>query len=39
LHTQAFDNFCTSIGFDVKHYVAHVHNQNGPAESFISAFN
>ena len=29
--SQAFDSFCTSIGIDVEHPVAHVHTQNGLA--------
>ena len=33
--SQALDSFCTSIGIDVEHPVAHVHTQNGLAESFI----
>jgi hypothetical protein len=34
--SQAFDTFYTSIGIDVKHPIAHVHTQNGLAESFIN---
>ena len=33
--TYAFDSFCTFIKIDVEHPVAHVHTQNGLAESFI----
>ena len=32
---QAFNSFYTFIGIDVEHPVAHVHTQNGLAESFI----
>jgi hypothetical protein len=32
--SQAFDNFCTFIGIDIKHHVAHIHIQNGLAKSF-----
>jgi hypothetical protein len=27
--SQAFDTFCTSIGINVKHPIAHLHTQNG----------
>ena len=30
-----FLDYCISIGIDVQHPVAHVHSQNGLAESFI----
>jgi len=33
--SQAFDNYCMSIGISVEHPVAHVHTQNGLAESLI----
>jgi len=33
--SQAFDTFGTSIGIDFEHPIAHVHTQNGLAESFI----
>jgi hypothetical protein len=33
--SQAFDNYCMSIGIDVEYPVAHTHTQNGLAESFI----
>ena len=33
--SQTFNNFCMSIGINVEHYVAHVHTQNGLAESLI----
>ena len=33
--SQAFDDYCMSIGIKVEHPVAHVHTQNGLAESFI----
>ena len=33
--SQAFLDYCMSIGIDVQHPVAHVHSQNGLAESFI----
>ena len=33
--SQTFLNYCMSIGIDVQHPVAHVHSQNGLAESFI----
>ena len=32
---QTFLDYCISIGIDVQHPVAHVHSQNGLAESFI----
>lgn len=31
----AFNDYCMSIGIDVEHLVAHVHTQNGLAESLI----
>ena len=37
--SQAFDAYCVSVGIKVEHPVAHVHTQNGLAESFISAYN
>ena len=36
--SQAFDNYCMSIGIDVKYPVAHTYTQNGLAESFIKRF-
>ena len=33
--SQAFNDYCMSIGIDIEHPVAHVHMQNGLAESFI----
>jgi len=33
--SQAFNDYCMSIGINVEHPVAHVHTQNGLAESFI----
>jgi transposase InsO family protein len=33
--SQAFDNYCMSIGIDVEYPVAHTPTQNGLAESFI----
>ena len=33
--SQAFLNYCMSLGIDVQYLVAHVHTQNGLAESFI----
>ena len=33
--SQTFDNYCMSIGIHIEHPVAHVHTQNGLAESFI----
>ena len=33
--SQTFNNFCMSIGINVEHSVAHVHTQNGLAESLI----
>ena len=33
--SHAFDEYCMSIGITVEHPVAHVHTQNGLAESFI----
>ena len=33
--SKTFNNFCMSIGINVEHYVAHVHTQNGLAESLI----
>ena len=32
---QAFNDYCMSMGVSVEHSVAHVHTQNGLAESFI----
>ena len=32
---QAFNDYCMSIVINVEHHVAHVHTQNGLAESFI----
>jgi hypothetical protein len=33
--SQAFNNYCMSIGIDVEYPVAHTYTQNGLAESFI----
>ncbi|CAM8919718.1 unnamed protein product [Rhodiola kirilowii] len=33
--SQAFDDYCMSVGISVEHSVAHVHTQNGLAESLI----
>jgi transposase InsO family protein len=33
--SQAFYDYCLSIGINVEHHVAHTHTQNGLAESFI----
>lgn len=33
--SQSFNDYCMSIGIKVEHPVAHVHTQNGLAESFI----
>ncbi|KAK7302565.1 hypothetical protein RJT34_13457 [Clitoria ternatea] len=33
--SQSFNDYCMSIGIDVEHPVAHVHTQNGLAESLI----
>ena len=33
--SQAFNDYCMSIGINVEHSVAHVHTQNGLAESLI----
>ena len=33
--SQAFDDYCMSIGIDVEHHVAHTHTQNGLAKSLI----
>ena len=33
--SQAFNDYCMSIGINVEHPVAHVHTQNDLAESFI----
>jgi hypothetical protein len=33
--SQAFYDYCMSIGINVKYHVAHTHTQNGLAESFI----
>jgi hypothetical protein len=33
--SQAFYDYCMSIGINVEHHVAHTHTQNGLAESFI----
>ena len=33
--SQAFNDYCMSIGVSVEYSVAHVHTQNGLAESFI----
>ena len=36
--SQAFLDYCMSIGIDVQHPVAHIHFQNGLVESFITHF-
>ena len=36
--SQAFNNYCMSIGIDVEYPIAHTHTQNGLAESFIKRF-
>ena len=33
--SQAFDDYCMSVGIDVEHPVAYTHTQNGLAESLI----
>ena len=33
--SQSFNDYCMSIGITVEHSVAHVHTQNGLAESLI----
>ena len=33
--SQAFNDYCIAIGITIEHPVAHVHTQNGLAESFI----
>ena len=33
--SQTFNDYCMSIGLDIEHPVAHVHTQNGLAESLI----
>ena len=33
--SQSFNNYCMSIGISVEHPLAHVHTQNGLAESLI----
>jgi transposase InsO family protein len=33
--SQAFNDYCMSIGIDVEYPVAHTHTQNGLAKSFI----
>ena len=33
--SQVFLDYCMSIGIDVQYLIAHVHTQNGLAESFI----
>ena len=33
--SQTFLDYCMSIGMDVQHPIAHIHSQNGLAESFI----
>jgi hypothetical protein len=35
LHLNLFNDYCMSIGIKVEHSVAHVHTQNGLAESLI----
>lgn len=34
-NSQALNDFCMSIGISVEHPIAHVHTQNGLAESLI----
>jgi hypothetical protein len=36
--SQAFYDYCMSIGINVEHLVAHTHTQNGLSESFIKRF-
>ena len=33
--SKAFDDYCMSVGIEVEHPIAHVHTQNGLAETFI----
>ena len=33
--SKVFDDYCMSVGIEVKHPIAHVHTQNGLAEAFI----
>ena len=33
--SQVFDDYCLSLGIEIEHPVAHVHTQNGLAESLI----
>ena len=33
--SQAFNDYCMSVGINVEHPIAHVHTQNGLPESFI----
>ena len=33
--SQAFNDYCMSIGITIEHHVAYVHTQNGLAESLI----
>jgi len=33
--SQVFDIFCTFIGINVEHHIAHVHTQNSLVELFI----
>ncbi|CAA0822265.1 Unknown protein, partial [Striga hermonthica] len=33
--SQAFNDYCMVVGIDIEHHVAHVHTQNGLAESLI----
>ena len=35
--SQAFLDFCMSIGIDVQYSIPHVHTQNGLAKSFITS--
>ena len=36
--SQAFDDYCMSVGIDVEHPAAHTHTQNGLAELLIKKF-
>ncbi|KAM2339366.1 hypothetical protein ACFX1X_018955 [Malus domestica] len=36
--SQNFDDYCMSVGIEVKHHVPYVHTQNGLAKDFIKRF-
>ena len=36
--SQTLNDYCMSIGINIEHHVAHVHTQNGLAESLIKRF-